>query len=154
MSVEVGQDKKKMLTVADLSAHFILALALAGFFYWLTGGWIWPFLAIIGGIFIDMDHFIDYFLYFGLKFDPGDFFARRYLASGKSYIIFHSLEIIMLMWVFSPMILWITPIVTGMTVHLLTDYLFSYRSNPLSLSLLYRWHHKFDLDKTSPDKFS
>jgi hypothetical protein len=60
----------------------------------------------------------------------------------------------MLMWVFSAVFLWITPLVTGMTVHLLTDYFFSHRSNPLSLFLLYRWHHNFRVDKVFPGRFN
>lgn len=153
MEITSGYDRKGLLTAVDLATHFVLALILAGFFHWLTGRWEWSFLVIIGGVFIDIDHFIDYFLYYGLRFDLKSFFAHGYLASGKCYMVFHSLEIVVLMWAFSGRFLWITPVTAGMTVHLLTDYFFSYRSHPLSLFLLYRWRHGFRLDKVFPDKF-
>ncbi|MEA3489335.1 MAG: hypothetical protein U9R44_03205 [Candidatus Omnitrophota bacterium] len=141
---KIRWDKELFLTAVDLTTHLILALLLAWFFWWLTRGWVWPLLAVVGGVFIDLDHFIDYFLYFGAKFDLRDFFTRGYKVSGKTYVFLHSWELVALMWLFSIAVLWITPLAAGMTVHLLTDYLFSSRSNALVLSLVYRWYHKFE----------
>ena len=125
--------------------HLVLAVAFAVFFYWFTGGWAWPILAIIGGILIDIDHFIDYFRHFGPRFSLIDFFGHRYRASGKCYILFHSWEIILILWVFSAVFVWITPLVAGMTVHMETDLLSSHRKNPRILFLSYRLSRDFKL---------
>ncbi|MFH1552857.1 MAG: hypothetical protein ABID83_04385 [Candidatus Omnitrophota bacterium] len=133
--------RRQLLTAVDLATHLILAFMLAGFFRRLTLGWAWPVLGFTGGVLIDLDHFIDYFFYYGWRFDLGDFFNHRYKDSGRCYIIFHSWELLIALWVFSAGVLWITPVVTGMTVHVLTDYLFHPQLGVLRLSLLYRWRH-------------
>ena len=153
MANQVELTEKQFLTIIDLATHLVLALILAGFFRWLTGGWMWPILGVIGGILIDLDHFIDYFLYYGFKINLGDFFNHRYLASGKCRIFFHSWEVIILLWVFSLRFFWITPIAAGMTLHIITDWFFNSRSDLIYLSLIYRWRHKFNVDKIFPDEF-
>jgi leucyl aminopeptidase (aminopeptidase T) len=140
-------NKKLLPVIADLTAHLVLAFVLAWFFRWLTGRWLWPVLAVIGGILIDSDHFLDYFLFYGSKFDLKKFLGDRYRSSGKCYNIFHSLEIVALMWVFSGRVYWLVPLATGMTVHLLTDCLFSRGANILYLSMLFRWYHKFSMNE-------
>jgi len=60
--------------------------------------------AIIGGVLIDLDHFIDYFLVFGKNFRL-DYFNNGYqfLKSGNLYIFFHAWEyaIILMLLVFT-----------------------------------------------------
>lgn len=140
-------------TVIDLTTHFILTFLLACFFRWLTGGWLWPILAFAGGILIDLDHFVDHFLYYGFRFDLKDFFVSRYLTSGKCYIPLHSWEVIALMWLISVRVSWITPVVSGMLLHVLTDYAFRFRSVPSFFSLIYRWNHEFRLDRINSDLY-
>ena len=147
---QVRLTEKQFLTILDLATHLVLTLILAGFFRWLTDGWTWSVLGIIGGILIDLDHFVDYFLYYGPKINLSDFFNHRYLASGKCYIFLHSWEVIMLMWIFSFYFFWLTPVAAGMTLHLLTDWFFGSHSRLIHLSLIYRWHHKFNTDKIFP----
>jgi hypothetical protein len=139
--------KKLVTTVIDLTIHLVLSVALAVYFYWLTGGWVWPILAIIGGILIDTDHFIDYFLYCGPTLDLLGFFTHRHLASGKIYVVLHSWELVFLMWLGSLAVLWITPLVAGMTVHLLVDTFSRRRKSILFYSLIYRAFHGFKREK-------
>ncbi len=101
MSRIAENDRGGISTAVDLTIHFTLAVVLAGFFYCLTGGWVWPALAVGGGIFIDMDHFIDYYRYFGGRFSAVDFFGHKYLASGKCYVILHSWELVLCVWILS-----------------------------------------------------
>lgn len=143
----INIDKELLYTMADLFVHFILAIVLALFFRWLTGAWVWSLLAVIGEILIDLDHFIDYFNYFGFKFYPGEFFRHKYQASGKCYIFLHSWEIIFILACISIKVAWVTPLAIGMAIHLLSDFMFSHRANPKALFLIYRWYYKFDLKK-------
>jgi len=140
-------DKKLFSVIADLTAHLVLAFVLAWLFRRLTGGWLWSVLAVIGGILIDSDHFLDYFLFYGPKFNLKIFLGDRYRTSGKCYSIFHSWEIVALMWMLSGRVYWFVPLATGMTVHLLTDCLFSRGTNILYLSILFRWYHKFSMNE-------
>jgi hypothetical protein len=137
-------------TFLDIAIHLAVTAILALFFYKLTGSWVWPVLALLGGIFIDLDHFIDYFLYFGWKFSLKDFLDHRYLDSGKVYIFFHSWELAAGAWIFSIVFSWLVPVAASMTLHLFIDFLFSHRCRPQFLSLLYRRRHKFDYDKLCP----
>lgn len=138
-------------TAIDLAAHLILAAGLVFFFRWLTGGWVWSILGFIGGILIDIDHFIDHFLYYGPKFRVADFFRRGYQKSGKCYVIFHSWEIIFVLWIISIKVSWVTPLATGMTIHIITDCMFTHCREILFLSLIYRWRNGFELEKISPE---
>ncbi|MFQ5952711.1 MAG: hypothetical protein ACE5JK_04825 [Candidatus Omnitrophota bacterium] len=144
-------NKRYRDTAIDLTTHFVLTLALAWFFYRFTGRWDWSLLVVLGGVFIDLDHLIDYFLYFGWKFNLKDFFSHKYLASGRVYVIFHSWELVAIMWAFSFIFSWAIPIASGMTLHLLIDFFFSHRSRPLFLFLFFRWYNRFKLDKVHPE---
>lgn len=137
-------------TVLDLFLHFVFTVLLAWYFGVSTGGWAWPVLCVVGGILIDLDHFIDYFLYYGFRFDPGNFFRHRYKVSGKQYVLFHSFEILVLMWAISFFIAWFIPVVTGMTLHLAIDLVTTRHRKPISLSLYYRWKKGFDAEKILP----
>ncbi|NQT32702.1 MAG: hypothetical protein HQ594_03405 [Candidatus Omnitrophica bacterium] len=145
MFKKTDENKSYFTTTVDLTIHLILALVLAAFFYWLTGRWVWPILGIAGGILIDIDHFVDYFNHYGLKFVFSDFYCQNYGVSGKRYVFLHSWEIIILLWLISRWVLWITPIVTGMTIHLLADYIFHQHMHFIYFSLIYRWYHKFEV---------
>ncbi len=141
---------KHWKTYVDLTLHSVSTLILAWFFYRATGSWMWPALAAVGGILIDIDHLFDYFLYYGWKFDLKTFFNHEYLKSGRVRIVFHSIELIAFMWALSFIYSWAIPIASGITVHLLIDFLFAHSYTPLSLSLIFRWRNQFKIDKICP----
>lgn len=141
------KEGERLLTAIDLATHSAVTLLLAYYFWKAAGGWLWPLLAVAGGVLIDVDHFWDYFRYYGLKFSFADFFDHRYRASGKSYVFFHSIEIAALMWLFSAKFRVIVPLASGFTAHLVVDYLYNRRWNPLYLFLLYRWSRNFEITK-------
>ena len=142
----MDSDKKKLFyTAVDLSVHVVITIALSLYFYVLTGGWVWPMLSVIGGILIDIDHFIDHFLYFGFRFNLMSFLRHEYQASGKCYVFFHSWELLGILWFISVFVQWVFPIATGMTGHMIVDSLISHRTNLMSLSLIYRWRHGFNI---------
>jgi hypothetical protein len=145
--MEKRKSSKKASAVIDLALHFVFTFLLAWFFYHFTGRWTWVILAVFGGILIDLDHFIDYFRYYGLKFNLKDFLESRQLASGKVFIFFHSWELVLLVWGLSIVFAWMIPLAAGMTLHLLVDCLYSHRRDILFLSLIYRWRKRFSTDK-------
>lgn len=141
------KNKRYFRTTIDLTIHLMLTLILAVIFRAYTGGWMWPVLVIVGGVFIDIDHFFDYFLWYGLKFDLRNFFCHNAQhTSGKCYVVFHSWEIVIFMGVFSSTVLWFTPLAIGMTIHLLIDYLINRHRSFSSFFLLYRWKHRFNFN--------
>ncbi|MFH1664845.1 MAG: hypothetical protein ABIA77_01720 [Candidatus Omnitrophota bacterium] len=140
-------DTVEVKTAVDLVTHFVLTVMLAGYFRWLTNGWAWPALAVTGGILIDADHFIDHFLFYGWRFNFADFFCHRYQSCGKCYIFFHSWEIVFMLWALSLVVSWLTPLASGMTLHLVTDNLYSHRQNPQYLFLWHRWRRGFAVEK-------
>lgn len=142
----MGPDNNQIRnTLIDLSVHAVLTLLLAGYFYYHTGSWVWAVLSVIGGIFIDVDHFIDHFLYFGTRFDLMSFLKHEHLASGKCYVFLHSWELLGMLWFFSVFVKWLFPVAAGMTCHMMVDSLISNRANLMSLSLIYRWRHAFNV---------
>ena len=143
-------NEKHFRTSLDLTIHTILALILAWFLYWVSGELLWAILGIIGGILIDVDHFFDYFKYYGFRFSFKDFFGHKYLESGKTYTFLHSVELILVLWVLAVKFIWITPLALGMTIHILTDYAIHRRKTPECLFLIYRWRHKFNYNKLKP----
>lgn len=50
--------------------------------------------SILGGVLVDLDHFFDYFLAFGFKFNPNYFLkGYQFLKSDKIYLPAHSWEL-------------------------------------------------------------
>ena len=135
--------------IVDLSSHALVTLVLAGFFYYSTGRISWVLLSVLGGILIDLDHFLDHFLHFGKNFRLKDFLHHSYLDSGNMYIFFHSWEIVVLFWVLSLFMSWMVPLAAGMTVHLMLDQSHMDKAK-LFYFLTYRWYHGFKRDRLAP----
>ncbi|MBD3426756.1 MAG: hypothetical protein GF409_05955 [Candidatus Omnitrophica bacterium] len=144
--------RSRVMTAVDLATHAVISIMLAAFFYFLTRKWTWALLAIAGGVFIDLDHLFDYFRFFGFRFSLRDFFDHKYLASGKCFILLHSWEVIAAAWLVSVLVEWMVPVATGMSLHLLVDYLYSHRGEARELSLIYRWRNSFSLSCVSKHK--
>lgn len=142
----------------DISFHVIVSLIL-GFFVWRIFGFkdrksliISLFFTFLGGVLIDVDHFVDHFLSFGLNFNY-DFFIRGeyFLKSNKAYIVFHGFEYVILFGILAffakaRIIKTIFIAITlGMFFHLLIDiFLFP---NPIKgYFVLYRLFHGFNVD--------
>ncbi len=144
--------KKKVFLWVDLSAHVIVITCLAVYFYFKTGGLLWSFFCVLGGILIDVDHFIDYFLCYGPRFKIRNFIYGGYLITGKFYVLFHSWELLFILWVVSVWHHLMVPLAASMTGHLLIDQFLVIRKKPLSYSLIYRYLHGFNVQRTFPAK--
>lgn len=142
----------------DISFHVIVSLTL-GYIVWRIFGsndrkslLISFSFIILGGILIDMDHFLDYFLSFGLNFNYDYFLKGEYfLRSHKTYIVFHAFEYVIITGLLAiflkdkkkKMIFY--GVALGMLSHLLIDiFLFP---NPIKgYFILYRLLNGFNVD--------
>lgn len=142
----------------DISFHVIVSLLL-GYVVWrffdlhdrksLIISLIFTFL---GGVLIDIDHFLDHFLSFGFNFNYDYFIKGEYfLKSNKAYIVFHGFEYVVLFGVLALFVkarirkMVFIAIALGMLSHLLIDiFLFP---NPIkSYFILYRIFNGFNVD--------
>lgn len=147
-----------MDSYTDISFHVIISLFL-GYVVWKIFGLnnrksllISFVFTLLGGVLIDIDHFLDHFLSFGFNFNYEYFINGEYfLKSNKAYIFFHGFEYVVLFGVlalfakarFRKMIF--IAIALGMLSHLLIDtFLFP---NPIKgYFILYRLLHGFNVD--------
>jgi hypothetical protein len=132
--------------IVDLSLHAVITLSLALAAWKLSGRPAWPLLMICGGILIDTDHFIDYFLHLD-RWSLSSFLHGHFIMSRKLYLVFHAWEIVIVLALLS--LKWgdLIPLVVGMGTHLLTDTLMHFRNNPAGYFILYRRKHRFAFDK-------
>lgn len=136
----------------ELSVHLFATLFLAAVFYFFTAKFTNAILVILGGVFIDFDHFIDYFIYFRNKFNLVYFFRGYFLRSGRVYLFLHSWELIFTLFVLS----WATgssglfALWSGLAMHLLIDNL--QRQNPWVYFLSYRFSKRFIVEELLPEK--
>lgn len=137
-----------------LSIHVILSL-LVGLLVWII--WKKPALsflgAILGGVLVDLDHFIDYFLAFGIHWNL-EYFNNGYqfLKTDKIYIFFHGWEyviILLLATILAKNKCFKTiffSVALGLFFHLCADVLID-RMPPSSYSIVYRAENHFDAQK-------
>ena len=89
-----------------ITIHFVLSL-IAGFVVWnfYKRASISVLAALAGGVLVDIDHLIDYFLAFGFDFKM-DYFLSGYqfLRSGKIYILFHGWEYVVVLIVLASVV--------------------------------------------------
>jgi hypothetical protein len=128
--------------------HLFVSALLASLFYYFTSSIPGSILAFCGGFWIDLDHFIDFWLYKKRITYTKEFFTWYCLRSGKIYIIFHSLEL----WIVllsSSLILKSLPLLglsIGMGIHLLMD-IFGNGARPEAYLLAYRILVGFSTEK-------
>jgi hypothetical protein len=133
--------------------HLLISVLIASFFWWRYRDLRLFFVVLVIGIFIDVDHWFDYFAWFGLKINLRNFFnvASYIHPSGKVYIPLHG-------WEWLP-IFWLTGKLIGRKIrmkglewaislsflgHLLWDN-FSFIHSPFAYFFVYRWLNDFSL---------
>ncbi|MFC1599237.1 hypothetical protein ACFL2W_00445 [Candidatus Omnitrophota bacterium] len=78
----------------DISCHVIATAIASWVIYTVYGDFYHILFFVAGAIFIDLDHFVDHFLYYGFNgLRLKEFFRRGFLLSGKVYILLHSWEL-------------------------------------------------------------
>lgn len=139
-----------------ISIHIFFAL-LAGSIVWKL--WKKPTIsftfALVSGVAVDFDHFIDYFLVFGWNFHLYYFIKGfQFLKSDKLYIIFHGWEYVFLFLALTFFFKSKTiksvflALSLGLFFHLCADVAID-MVPPKSYSVVYRAKNNFDLEKLS-----
>lgn len=136
----------------DISLHILISVLCAVIIYWLFHSVKMAMLCLLVGIFIDLDHLIDYFMYFGLRFRLIEFFTSLFLRSGKVYLFLHSWELLVPIWLwgiyFKQEILALA-ITLGFVAHLLLDQ--CRRTIPFAYFLSFRIFNNFKAEKIVPE---
>lgn len=137
--------------VRDLLIHTGVTLILAAAIYLKTNDPLLVLVSVAGGIFLDLDHFIDYGLFFRSRFSFQAFMNCLYLKSGKVYLFVHSWELDCLVLVLA--VLLKSPVLLvfclSLSLHLAIDNL--QRKNPLFYFFAYRAWKRFDADILLPE---
>ena len=140
------------LLVSELK-HFFLTLLITLFLFWRFRDWRLLPTAFFFGFLIDIDHFFDYFAYYGCRFSLTEFLdvGGYMLPAGKIYVPLHGWEYLLVFvllgrWVEKrwrvPGLVW--AIVLPYFGHLLIDH-FSFSHHPLMYSLVFRLLNGFSL---------
>lgn len=112
----------------------------------MTKNYLLALSSFLSGVFIDLDHFFDYFKSEGVKFDLHDFFHRcENYRIKKFYLLLHSYEFLLplgLLTHFTSYNSLTLGILLGFFQHLLLDQI-SNGVQPFGYFLTYRWRNGF-----------
>lgn len=154
------------MDIISLPWHLFIHLVSALLGGWLSGRYfkelyLGMLVGILGGFLIDLDHVLEYFIFFGLSFNLGNFLEGwQFLLSNKIYLWFHAWEYIPILLIMAWMlkkyqvlkIIFITLALTS-GIHLLSDVLIN--QYPLShYSIIQRAQVNFSAEKIlSPARY-
>ncbi|MBM3209298.1 hypothetical protein FJZ40_03340 [Candidatus Shapirobacteria bacterium] len=133
--------------------HFSITLLVAFFCGRRYKKWGLVIVALVFGIFIDVDHWFDYLMYYGWQIDLGRFFeVEKYvMGSGKIYVLLHGWEYLVI-WGLLGWLIENKSKMRGLTLTILGAYLghilwdqFSFSHHPLAYFLAYRVLNNFSL---------
>lgn len=132
-----------------ITQHTIASTVVGGGVYAATRSWEMAAGAFIMGVFIDVDHIIDYWREHPLKTDLAHFFmiCENYKLN-KALLIMHSLEFLPVMaalayFTRSP---WITGFLIGWSIHMMLDHIGN-KTNGWTYFLTHRILASFDIHK-------
>lgn len=128
--------------------HAAVSGAASVVFAYFSGSLGGAVVCFLSGIFIDIDHFIDYWivkreLFFTFK-ELDAFFT--YVPEGQLRLLFHSYELLLilwLVWLFDTTNMIMLGLVSGMSLHMFMDF-FVNPVKPLAYFFIYRFKHKFE----------
>lgn len=124
-----------------------------GVFYF-SNSWAAAIASFITGIFIDVDHFLDYFLHCGINFDIKKFYNVCIDISTRKVIIFlHSYELLALFWIiiyiFNLGFIW-KGMAIGYAQHILFDQIVNSRSKIHKLGYFFVYRCKKNFERLQP----
>ena len=134
-----------------VSQHIAISVPVAGAVYLASRSWEMAAASVVGGVLIDLDHLLDYFIEFGTKFSLSNLFSSfpegRYK---RIYIPLHGWEWVivlgLLAWA-TAWNVWIVGFLIGFCHHMLADQLGN-SASPLGYSLLWRLRTRFEPSKS------
>jgi hypothetical protein len=133
--------------------NITVSTIISGLMYTIIKSWELTIASFIAGIFIDLDHFIDYLIKHGLRFNTNEIYDFFYKEQHKKItLIFHCWELLIALAIaakltnFNP---WFTGVLIGYRQHTITDYFFN-KTSFWSYSLIMRWKIKFNPELVFP----
>ena len=139
------------------AGHVVISAATGGIFLYSTHSWAGAVACFFSGIFIDLDHHLDFYLEKGkipLRYSELLYFCEKE-KTGKLYLFFHSYELLALFWLLIMFLhlgyFW-SGLALGLTTHLIADQIFN-PLKPLGYFLIYRIRNDFDKAKIFVDDF-
>jgi membrane-bound metal-dependent hydrolase YbcI (DUF457 family) len=130
-----------------LQYHVTVSIALSGILFAVFKSWGLAIASLISGIFIDLDHIIDYIRENGIRFDMQRFFCTFYERRLKRlFLILHGWEWLVLCGILAKVMdwnPWIAGIFIGYGQHLILDQL-NNGTRLFGYSLIWRWKNRFD----------
>lgn len=136
--------------------HIIISTSLSAIIYYFTKSIFLGVINFIVGVFMDMDHLIDYCLSGPKKLINKDEFLNGFYfdKSGKIYVFLHSYELLIFWWIIVIYFKWyLLGIIVSFAFvsHLVFDQ-FSYNLHPLVYFFIFRIIKKFKLKELCFDK--
>ncbi len=117
----------------------------------LMRSWVAGAACCAAGVFVDLDHFFDFWLNCGFSLRPAKLLDFCYYGtSAKFYDILHGYEYIPLLILASLMPGWGVVgwgITVGYTVHLIGDQFYNNHLNPWTYFLSFRAYHRFEASR-------
>jgi len=135
----------------DLAAHIVLAVCGSLTIFLTSKNAVYSAVFFSASLLLDLDHILDYFIYFRGKLNVSAFLNGLSIKSGKVYVFLHSWEIPILILV--SLSLTASPLVfvffLGLAGHLAIDNI--QRQNPFFYFFFYRLSKKFNTDILLPE---
>lgn len=135
--------------------HAVVSTIVSGILYSVFKSWGLAIASFVSGIFVDLDHIIDFLIAKGLRFHPEQFFnyfnEKNFGSRDRLFFLFHAWEWLILIAVAAWLTgwnFWITGLLIGYGHHMLLDELYNssrYRIRPwiLGYFILWRWKKGF-----------
>lgn len=126
-----------------LGAHIVTTLTISSIIYFIYNSFSVFIACLVGGILIDIDHLLDYYLHRGADLRLKNFFNWCYKNEWQTLILFfHSVELIFIFWliisIYDLGLFWIG-LAVGISQHIVLDIVFnSEMINVFSYFFLYR----------------
>ncbi len=140
----------------NFSHHVAVSTIVSSILYLLFKSWSLTIASFLSGIFLDLDHYIDYVFECGSPLNIKKFFnCINEEKLKKIYLILHgwewSIVLILVGWMLE-WNYWIVGVMIGYGHHMLLDALFNTNWPVLGYSLLWRWKKKFVSELVRPRK--
>jgi hypothetical protein len=128
--------------------HFAVSIGSGVILAALLRSWTAGLACFTAGVFIDLDHFIDFWLNRGFSLDPAKLLDFCYYGTSKKFFdVLHG-------WEYVPLLLWVSTgsrashigwgVTVGYTLHLIGDQFFNTHLHPCTYFISYRAFHRFE----------
>lgn len=127
--------------------HITVSTIVSVILYMIYKSWGLSIASLLTGIFIDLDHIIDYLIAHGSRIHPREFLLYFYKEKHRKItLLFHAWEWLLclsIMTVFTEFNPWISGACVGYGHHIIADYIYS-KTSFRSYSFFWRWKNRFD----------